>query len=121
MQKFGFRLGCGTDSGVEPTPPFRGLYACVTRELPAGGPSGGWQPQEKISLDDCIRAYTTGSAYGEFMEGKKGELKEGDFAGLLVRSYYLRNIGSRISARTKFRRKDAGSYTPNAPSPGPHF
>jgi len=49
-----------------------------TRELPDGGPSGGWQPQEKISLADCIRAYTSGSAYAEFMEGKKGELKAGD-------------------------------------------
>jgi predicted amidohydrolase YtcJ len=39
--------------------------------------------QEKISLGDCIRAYTSGSAYGEFMEGKKGELKEGEFADSL--------------------------------------
>jgi len=40
--------------------PFRGLYACVTRQLPDGTPAGGWQPQERISLEDCIRAYTTG-------------------------------------------------------------
>jgi hypothetical protein len=86
MQKFGVRLAFGTDYDVEPITPFRGLYACVTRELATGGPSGGWQPQEKISLDDCIRAYTTGSAYGEFMEGKKGELKAGEFADFIVLS-----------------------------------
>ena len=43
---------------------------------------GGWQPQEKISLANCIRAYTSGSAYGEFMEGKKGELNVGEFADI---------------------------------------
>ena len=63
MQKFGIRLAFGTDYDVEPITPFRGLYACVTRELPDGGPQGGWQPQEKISLEDCIRAYTSGSAW----------------------------------------------------------
>jgi len=46
------------------------------------GPQGGWQPQEKISLANCIRAYTSGSAYSEFMEGKKGELNVGEFADI---------------------------------------
>ena len=73
-----------TDYDVEPISPMRGLYACVTRELPDGGPKGGWQPQEKISLEDCIRAYTSGSAYAEFEEGKKGELKEGEYADFIV-------------------------------------
>ena len=67
-------LAFGTDYDVEPINPMRGLYACVTRELPDGGPAGGWQPQEKISLDECIRAYTTSSAYAEFEDGKKGAL-----------------------------------------------
>jgi predicted amidohydrolase YtcJ len=86
MQKFGVRVAFGTDYDVEPISPFRGLYACVTRELPEGGPQGGWEPQEKISLADCIRGYTSGSAYGEFMEGKKGELKPGEFADFIVLS-----------------------------------
>jgi len=86
MQESGARLAFGTDFDVEPINPMRGLYACVTRELPDGGPKGGWQPQEKISLEDCIRAYTTGSAYAEFAEGKKGELKEGEYADFIVLS-----------------------------------
>jgi hypothetical protein len=92
MEKFGVRLAFGTDYDVEPITPFRGLYACVTRELPTGGPQGGWQPQEKISLADCIRAYTSGSAYGEFMEGKKGELKAGEFADFIVLSKDLTKV-----------------------------
>src|SRR5262249_61734999 len=92
MRKYGVWLAFGTDYDVEPISPFRGLYACVTRELPDGGPKGGWQPQEKISLADCIRAYTSGSAYAEFEEGKKGELKAGELADFIVLSDNLTEI-----------------------------
>jgi predicted amidohydrolase YtcJ len=92
LQKSGARLAFGTDYPVEVVSPFRGLYACVTRALPDGTPAGGWQPQEKISLDDCIRAYTTGSAYAEFEEGKKGELKIGQYADFIVLSNDLTKV-----------------------------
>ena len=108
MQKFGVRLAFGTDYDVEPISPFRGLYACVTRELPTGGPQGGWQPQEKISLADCIRAYTSGSAYGEFMEGKKGELKAGEFADFIVLSNDLTKVEPREYVNTKVLRTVVG-------------
>ncbi|HYA96843.1 MAG TPA: amidohydrolase family protein, partial [Methylomirabilota bacterium] len=92
LEKSGAPLAFGTDYDVEPISPFRGLYACVTRELPEGGPPGGWQPQEKISLEDCVRAYTSGSAYAEFSEGKKGELKAGESADFIVLSDDLTKI-----------------------------
>jgi hypothetical protein len=111
MQKFGVRLAFGTDYDVEPIAPFRGLYACVTRELPEGGPQGGWQPQEKISLDDCIRAYTSGSAYGEFMEGKKGELKAGEFADFIVLSKDLTKVDPSEYVSTKVLRTVVGGRT----------
>jgi predicted amidohydrolase YtcJ len=111
MEKFGIRLAFGTDYDVEPITPFRGLYACVTRELPTGGPQGGWQPQEKISLDDCIRAYTSGSAYGEFMEGKKGELKAGEFADFIVLSKDLTKVEPSEYVGTKVLRTVVGGRT----------
>jgi predicted amidohydrolase YtcJ len=89
IQKAGARLAFGTDYDVEPVNPFRGLYACVTRESPAGEPTGGWEPQEKLPLDDCIRAYTSGSAYAEFEDGKKGELRVGECADFLILSQDL--------------------------------
>lgn len=92
MLKNGVRLAFGTDYPVEPISPFRGLYACVTRERPEGGPRNGWEPQEKISLQECIRAYTSGSAYAQFEEGKKGELKVGEYADFLVLSDDLTKI-----------------------------
>ena len=111
MQKFGVRLAFGTDYDVEPISPFRGLYACVTRELPTGGPQGGWEPREKISLADCIRAYTSGSAYGEFMEGKKGELKAGEFADFIVLSNDLTKVEPREYTNTKVLRTVVGGRT----------
>jgi hypothetical protein len=111
MQKFGVRLAFGTDYDVEPITPFRGLYACVTRELPEGGPQGGWQPQEKISLHDCIRAYTSGSAYGEFMEGKKGELKAGEFADFIVLSKDLTKVDPSEYVSTRVLRTVVGGRT----------
>jgi predicted amidohydrolase YtcJ len=92
LEKSGARLAFGTDYPVEVVSPFRGLYACVTRQLPNGTPAGGWQPQEKISLQDCIRGYTSGSAYAEFEEGKKGELKVGEYADFLILSNDLTKI-----------------------------
>lgn len=92
LLKSGARLAFGTDYDVEPINPMRGLYACVTRELPDGGPAGGWEPQEKISLQDCIRAYTSGSAYAQFDEGKKGELKVGEYADFIILSDDLTKI-----------------------------
>jgi len=111
MEKFGVRMAFGTDYPVEPISPFRGLYACVTRELPGGGPQGGWQPQEKISLEDCIRAYTSGSAYGEFMEGKKGELKAGEFADFIVLSNDLTKTDPHEYVNTKVLSTVVGGHT----------
>ena len=92
MLRLGVPLAFGTDYPVEPVNPLRGLYACVTRELPAGGPPGGWQPQEKISLEECIRAYTAGSAYAQFERGKKGQIVPGQYADIVVLSADLTRI-----------------------------
>ncbi len=89
LQKAGAVLAFGTDYDVESINPFRGLYACVSRESAEGGPAGGWQPQEKLPLDDCIHAYTSGSAYAQFEDGKKGELKTGEYADFIVLSQDL--------------------------------
>jgi len=86
MLNHGVTLAFGTDWPVEIINPMRGLHACVTRQLPDGTPAGGWQPQEKISMDECIHAYTVGAAYAEFEEGKKGQLIPGQFADMIVLS-----------------------------------
>ena len=104
-------LAFGTDYDVEPINPMRGLYACVTRELPDGGPAGGWQPQEKISLDECIRAYTTGSAYAQFEEGRKGALVTGQYADFIVLSADLTKILPSEYTKTHVLRTVVGGRT----------
>ena len=111
MLKNGVRLAFGTDYSVEPISPFRGLYACVTRERPNGGPKGGWEAQEKISLDDCIHAYTSGSAYAEFEEGKKGELKQGEYADFIILSNDLTKVPPSEYTKTRVLRTVVGGRT----------
>jgi predicted amidohydrolase YtcJ len=108
MLKNGVHLAFGTDYPVEPISPFRGLYACVTRERPEGGPKNGWEPQEKISLEDCIRGYTSGSAYAQFEEGKKGELKTGEYADFIVLSNDLTKIPPAQFVETRVLRTVVG-------------
>ena len=111
MMKNGVRLAFGTDYPVEPISPFRGLYACVTRERPDGGPRNGWEPQEKISLTNCIRAYTSGSAYAQFEEGKKGELRLGEYADFIVLSDDLTKIPPAQYTKVRVLRTVVGGRT----------
>jgi predicted amidohydrolase YtcJ len=111
LEKSGARLAFGTDYPVEVVSPFRGLYACVTRQLPDGTPATGWQPQEKISLQDCISAYTSGSAYSEFEEGKKGELKAGEYADFIVLSNDLTKVPPSAYVNTEVLRTVVGGRT----------
>jgi len=111
LEKSGARLAFGTDYPIEVISPFRGLYACVTRQLPDGTPPDGWQPQEKISLQDCISAYTSGAAYAEFEEGKKGELKVGEYADFIVLSNDLTKVPPSDYVKTKVLRTVAGGRT----------
>src|SRR5258708_15752923 len=84
MLKSGARLAFGTDYNVEPISPFRGLYACVTRERPDGGPKNSWEPQEKISLEDFIPAYTSGFPYAHFLQRTNGDLKPSYYAASIT-------------------------------------
>lgn len=80
----GVPVAFGTDWAVETLDPRVGLYAAVSRELPTGGPAGGWFPAEKLNLDEALDLYTRGSAYAEFAEARKGTLAPGKLADLAV-------------------------------------
>ncbi len=84
MEQNGVRLAFGTDYPVIPINPLRGIYACVTRQLTDGTPKDGWEPQERLSTKDCLRAYTVGSAYAQFEEQRKGTIAPGMLADIVV-------------------------------------
>ncbi len=78
----GVPLAFGTDYPVEPITPFRGLYAAVTRKNEAG--TKEYFPANKLTRGQALYAYTQGSAYAEFAEGRKGKLAPGYDADFIV-------------------------------------
>jgi len=82
----GVRLAFGTDWSVAPLNPLLGLFAAVTRETLDGKHTGGWVPEQKITLAEAVEAYTLGSAWAEFQEKEKGTLAPGKLADLVVLS-----------------------------------
>jgi predicted amidohydrolase YtcJ len=78
----GVTLAFGTDYPVEYVSPFRGLYAAVTRKSENGKQE--FFPAQKLTMDQAIAAYTTGSAFAEFEEKEKGKLVAGMLADFVV-------------------------------------
>jgi predicted amidohydrolase YtcJ len=78
----GVALAFGTDYPVEPVTPFRGLYSAITRLSEDGKKS--YYPEQKITIEQAIAAYTTGSAFAEFSEKEKGKLAPGMLADFVV-------------------------------------
>jgi predicted amidohydrolase YtcJ len=74
----------GTNASYYPINPLLGLYAAVTRQTLAGEPEEGWFPGQKLSLEDALKAYTWGSAYGAFEDHLKGTLSPGKLADIVV-------------------------------------
>jgi predicted amidohydrolase YtcJ len=80
----GAKIAFGTDYGVEPLDPLEGLYASVTRKDRAGEPGEGWFPDQNLTMEEAIELYTLGSAYAEFMEDRKGMIKEGYLGDVVI-------------------------------------
>lgn len=88
----GVVLSFGSDWPVAPVDPLFGIYAAVTRQTGDNKHPGGWFPEQKISVEEALRAYTYGNAYGSFLEGKTGVLKEGYYADFTVLGENIFNI-----------------------------
>ena len=91
----GAHLAFGTDWFVEPLNPMLGLYAAVTRQFTDGTPTGGWFPEERISMAQALEFYTLGSAYAEFADDRKGSIAEGKLADLVMLSRDILSIPPR--------------------------
>ena len=83
-------LAFGSDAPVESYNPFRGLFAAVTRQDEKLAPEGGWLPEQRLTREEALHAYTLGSAYAAFEENEKGSLTPGKLADLVVldRDYF---------------------------------
>jgi len=81
----GARLAFGSDAPVESPNPFLGLYAAVTRRRADGSPGpAGWIPEQKLTMQEAVEAFTLGAAYAAGTETRAGRLATGFLADLIV-------------------------------------
>jgi predicted amidohydrolase YtcJ len=80
--KHGITLAFGSDDPFGPLPPLLGIYAATTRKSENGKTE--FHPEQKLTMEQAIAAYTTGSAFAEFAEKEKGMLAPGMLADFIV-------------------------------------
>lgn len=107
--KRGAILAFGTDYPVEPISPFRGLYAATTRKSEDGKKE--YFPEQKVTMDQAIAAYTTGSAFAEFEEKQKGQIVPGMLADFIVLDRDITVVTPQKLLQTKILRTVVGGKT----------
>jgi hypothetical protein len=88
----GARLVFGSDWPVVTLDPMTGIRNAVLRQDTEGRPAGAWVPQQRVTLEQAIAAYTINGAFASFEEGVKGSIREGKLADLVVLSQDLFRI-----------------------------
>ncbi len=83
LAESGAVLAFGSDTPVEPARPFVGMAVAITRQGADGQPVGGWQPQQALTREAALGAYTTGAAYAMFAEDRLGRIAQGYRADFL--------------------------------------
>ncbi|HRT90126.1 MAG TPA: amidohydrolase [Bacteroidales bacterium] len=94
-------LAFGTDYQVEPINPVEGLYAAVTRKNKQGEEGDGWFPEQKLTMEEAIKYYTWGAAYAQFMEDRKGMIRKGYLADIVITDRDLLTIPENEIMKTR--------------------
>jgi predicted amidohydrolase YtcJ len=84
MLQNGVPLAFGSDSPVEAPEPFVGMAVAISRQDANGEPAGGWRPEQAITREQALAAYTAGAAYAGFAEDRFGQLEPGERADFLL-------------------------------------
>jgi predicted amidohydrolase YtcJ len=90
----GATLAFGTDWYVAPLNPMFGIFAATTRRTLDDKNPNGWIPEQKITVEEAVKAYTIGSAFAEFQEGEKGTIAAGMLADFVILSEDIFTINS---------------------------
>jgi hypothetical protein len=77
-------VAAGSDFPVEPSNPFWGLYSAVTRMDHEGNPPGGWYPDESLSREQALKAFTIDAAYAAHQEDVLGSIEKGKWADFVI-------------------------------------
>ncbi len=111
LLRTGVRIPAGSDFPVESHNPFFGIYASVTRQNHAGEPSGGWQPEDRMSRAEALRAFTLDASYAAFEESQKGSLEVGKLADFIVIDRDIMTCEPRAILETKVLQTIIGGET----------
>lgn len=84
MLSLGIPLSFGSDCPVEFFDPIMGLYHAVTRKDKKGYPEGGWFPEERLSVEEAVAAFTSGPAYAAAEENERGTITPGKLADFTI-------------------------------------
>jgi predicted amidohydrolase YtcJ len=87
-------LTFGSDWPVAPLSPLEGVYAAVTRRTIDGANPDGWVPEERITVEEALIAYTAANAYAGFEEDETGTLEVGKRADFVLLSADPRAVDS---------------------------
>lgn len=82
--KQGTRIAGGSDFPVESANPFFGIHAAVTRQDDHNKPTGGWYPEQAMSVLEAFRAFTLDAAYAAHAENTQGTLEPGKWADFIL-------------------------------------
>jgi hypothetical protein len=89
----------GTNAARYFLSPVYGLYAAVSRQTLKGEPKEGWFPDQRLTIEEAIEAYTKGPAWASFEEDVKGTITPGRFADLAVFDTHLVDVGKADPAK----------------------
>jgi predicted amidohydrolase YtcJ len=101
IARLGGHLAFGSDWNVVTLNPWEGLEMAVTRQTTEGTPAGGWLPQERVTLEQAIEAYTLGAAYAGRREKTEGSIEPGKLADVVIVSQNIFEIDPHAIAKTK--------------------
>lgn len=101
MLDAGVTLAFGTDSPIVEADPMQTIYYAVTRESLEGNPEGGWQPHQKITVEEALLAHTSYSARATNRDDELGSLEVGKLADIIVLDRNILTINPKELLNTK--------------------
>jgi predicted amidohydrolase YtcJ len=84
----------GTDAPVEPVNPMASFFSSVTRQTLEGKPANGYEPDQKLTRTQALKAYTINNAFGAFEEDVKGSIEIGKLADFTILSKNIMEIST---------------------------
>jgi len=97
----GGMLAFGSDWPVVTLNPWEGIQTAVTRQTAGGTPVNGFVPEQRLTVEQAVEAYTLGAAFAGRREKAEGSLEVGKLADLIVISQNIFDINPHKIGATK--------------------